>query len=267
MKIKKIILDNIRSYEHQEINFPEGSILLMGDIGSGKTSVLLAIEFALFGLQPSQRGSSLLRSNENDAFVSLEFEVEGKQIVIERKLRRSSKSVTNEYASITIDNEKTEASLTEIKTKVLEYMGYPKELIKKNNLLYRYTVYTPQEQMKQIILEDSETRLNILRHILGIEKYKRIRENLVLLINQLKEESKILQVEVRMLDEEKLKLAVKKQELNSLEKESESRLKELNSKKNSTINCELEKANLETKLKERDYLAKEIEKTKIKEKI
>ena len=33
MIIKKIILDNIRSYKHEEINFSEGSTLLSGDIG------------------------------------------------------------------------------------------------------------------------------------------------------------------------------------------------------------------------------------------
>ena len=62
MKLKKIILNNIRSYENQEINFPEGSTLLSGDIGSGKTSILLGIEFALFGTQPGQKGSALLRN-------------------------------------------------------------------------------------------------------------------------------------------------------------------------------------------------------------
>jgi len=61
MKIKKIILNNIRSYEDQEVNFPDGSVLLSGDIGSGKTSILLGIEFALFGLQPGQKGASILR--------------------------------------------------------------------------------------------------------------------------------------------------------------------------------------------------------------
>jgi len=41
MKLKKITLDNIRSYEHVELEFPEGSTLLSGDIGAGKTSILL----------------------------------------------------------------------------------------------------------------------------------------------------------------------------------------------------------------------------------
>ena len=62
MIIKKITLKNIRSYENQVIDFPDGSTLLSGDIGSGKTSILLGIEFALFGLQPGQRGILFLKT-------------------------------------------------------------------------------------------------------------------------------------------------------------------------------------------------------------
>ena len=65
MKFKKLYLKNIRSYEEQEIDFSDGSLLLSGDVGSGKTSILLAIEYALFGLQPGQKGSALLRNNSN----------------------------------------------------------------------------------------------------------------------------------------------------------------------------------------------------------
>ena len=76
MRLKKIILENIRSYEYQEIEFGEGSILLSGDIGSGKTSILLGIEFALFGLQPGQRGSSLLRNQAQEGRIILELKLE-----------------------------------------------------------------------------------------------------------------------------------------------------------------------------------------------
>ena len=44
MIIKKIKLKNIRSFLDEEIEFPSGSILVSGDIGSGKTSLLLAVE-------------------------------------------------------------------------------------------------------------------------------------------------------------------------------------------------------------------------------
>ena len=132
MILKKILIENLRSYEKQEINFPTGSTLLSGDIGVGKTSVLLAIEFALFGLQPSQRGASLLRSGANNGKVVLGFEIEGKEIIIERTLKRGKKTVSQDYASITINDEKFEGSITEIKAKVL-------------NDLYRYDYITKQE--------------------------------------------------------------------------------------------------------------------------
>ena len=89
MKIKKISLNNIRSYESQEFNFQEGSTLLAGNIGSGKTSILLGIEFALFGLQPGQRGSAILRNGAITGGASIEFEVEGKEVLIERTMKRT----------------------------------------------------------------------------------------------------------------------------------------------------------------------------------
>ncbi len=263
MKLKRLMLKNIRSYKYEEITFPEGAILLAGDIGSGKTSILLAIEYALFGLQPGQRGSSILRNSADFGQVSLEFEISGKNIIIERKLKRNHKSVTNESASIKIDNERIDASLTEIKIKVLELIGYPQEFIKKNNLLYRYTVYTPQEQMKQIILEDAETRLNVLRHILGIDKYKKIRENLALFLNKLKEDSKVLQGEIKNLDEEKIKLESRMSHLKDLNEEESRKVQNLESKIIRTGKFESEVIQLESKIKEREYLEKEIEKIKI----
>ncbi|MAE49357.1 hypothetical protein CMI48_00870 [Candidatus Pacearchaeota archaeon] len=203
MKLQKLTLKNIRSYTYEEVLFPEGTLLLAGDIGSGKTSILMAIEYALFGLQPGQKGSGLLRNQEESGEVTLDLEIDGQTITIERKLRRTQKTISNEYAAITINGEKHEAAVTEIKAKIIDLLGYPSEFVKKHNLLYRYTVYTPQEQMRQIIHEDAETRLNILRHIFGIEKYKKMRENIMILTNYLKEETKRQQGEITSLDQEK----------------------------------------------------------------
>ncbi len=50
MMIKKLKLENIRSYKSQTIDFPPGKTLFEGDIGSGKSTLLMAIEFGLFGL-------------------------------------------------------------------------------------------------------------------------------------------------------------------------------------------------------------------------
>lgn len=212
MILKNLKIENLRSYEHQEITFPKGSTLLSGDIGSGKTTILLAIEFALFGLQPSQKGSSLLRNGEDNGKVTLEFEIENQNIIIERTLKRTSKSISQDYASLTIDNEKTEASVTEIKNKILKILNYPSEFAKKTNLLYKFTVYTPQEEMKQIILESGDLRLNTLRHVFGINKYKKIQENTTILTSKLREKIRINQALISELDNDKELLEKKKLE-------------------------------------------------------
>ena len=54
MILKSLRLENIRSYLQQTIVFPQGRVLLAGDIGSGKSTILHAIEFAFFGPQFSK---------------------------------------------------------------------------------------------------------------------------------------------------------------------------------------------------------------------
>ena len=263
MELKKLKLTNIRSYSEEEISFPRGSTLLSGDIGSGKTSILLAVEYALFGLQPGQRGLSLLKNGENKGGVVLEFEVNGKKIIVERTLKRTSKSVNQDHASIIIDGVKTESSVTEIKTKVLEILNYPNEFIKKNNLLYRYTVYTPQESMKKIILEDPESRLNVLRNIFGIDKYKKIKENLAPMTLRLRTESRILSAEIKNLDENKNKLSSSKEFVNLLSEKINQKQSELGNFIKERQKIEGEISELEKKSKERDNFMKEIEKSNI----
>lgn len=262
MRLKKITLNNIRSYRHQEIEFPEGSVLLSGDIGTGKTSILLGIEFALFGLQPGQRGASLLRNGEREGGVAIEFEVEGKQVVVERTLKRG-KTISQDYCAITVDGEKREISVTELKDRVLELLNYPKEFSKKQNILYKFTVYTPQEEMKQIILQDPDTRLNTLRHVFGIDKYKKILENISILTSRLREEKRIKEGLIEDLDNDKANLASKEDELESKHYNLVSVEKELFLKTEERKKIQEEKEEITRKIEDKIKFQQEIEKTKI----
>jgi len=201
--LKSIKLNNIRSYLNQKIDFPRGSLLLSGDIGSGKSTILLAIEFALFGSKPSELpASSLLRHGKREGYVELSFEIDGKNILIKRALKRSNNGIKQEVGYIILDDRKKDLSPVEMKSQIFDLLGYPKDLVAKGkDLIYRYTVYTPQEEMKRILREDKDTRLNTLRKVFNIDKYKKIKENSVIFIRALKENKKEIQGFISDLDE------------------------------------------------------------------
>ncbi len=240
MKINKIILENIRSYPHQEIEFPEGTILLSGNIGSGKSTILLAIDFVLFGIQGKElSGQSLLRNGEKKGSVHLFLEIDNKNIEIKRVLHRSQDSVKQEAGFIIRDGEKKDLTTTEIKQAVLELLQYPKELLTKSkSLIYKYTVYTPQEEMKQILLGNKESRIDTLRKVFGIDKYKRVQENVKIFLLSSRLKMKEIQTRSEGLQEKQEELKEKqnsKQELITIKQkkdlEKEENKKQLNSKK------------------------------------
>ncbi|MBC8495429.1 SMC family ATPase [archaeon] len=206
MIINSLKLKNIRSYIDEEMKFPEGSMMLSGDIGTGKSSILLAIEFALFGIIRGQlSGSALLRHGKREGFVELTFTLEKKQVTIRRNLKRSAKSITQDSGYIILDGTKQDLTPVELKSKILELIGYPDELLTKSkSFIYRYTVYTPQEEMKKILFESKDDRLNVLRRIFDIDKYKRIKENTLSYLKELKQKKTELETRIEDLEEKKI---------------------------------------------------------------
>lgn len=194
MILRKLRLKNIRSYTEGSIEFPMGSTLLCGDIGSGKSTIMYAIEFALFGaLRGTLPAESLLRYGENFGFVVLQLDIDGKNIVITRTLKRTNTSIKQDVGSLEIDGTHYDLTPTELKARILNLLGYPADLVDKSkSLIFRYTVYTPQDLMKQILGDDAEFRLNTLRRIFSIDKYKRAQSNAKIAAKHLRDEQKEL---------------------------------------------------------------------------
>jgi len=179
MQIVSVSLRNIRSYTNAKIDFPTGIVMLSGDIGSGKSTILLAIEFALFGLLRGElSGNALLRNGTNEGSVELAFKLGEDNYTIKRTLVRTKKSVEQDAGYLLINGIKKDATAIELKSHILDLLGYPQELLTKSkNFVFRYTVYTPQEEMKRILLEDKDERVAILRKVFGVDKYERITQN------------------------------------------------------------------------------------------
>ena len=172
MIIRELELTNIRSHGHSLIRFPEGRTLLEGDIGSGKSSVLMAIEFALFGLG-SESGGSVLKLGRDNGEVRMVFDVDGAEYEVGRVLQRKAGRVQQSDGYLKTPEETLNLSPSELKEKVLEVLQFNEAPDPKaQSWIYRYAVYTPQEEMKSILALLPEQRLQILRRAFRVEDYK-----------------------------------------------------------------------------------------------
>lgn len=281
MIIRSLKLENIRSYRNEKIEFPEGSVLLSGDIGSGKSSILLGIEFALFGIMRSGlTGSALLRYGASSGSVELRFDIEEDEYLIKRTLKRSRSSVSQDSGYIIINSRKHELTPVELKAKILNIIGYPESLITRSkSLIYRFTVYTAQEQMKEILFEDKDIRLDTLRKLFGIDKYKTIRENSVLFIREIKKKTAELDVRMEQVEELEKSMEKNSKDLKDIMlqvKEKNAELKtakdQIEKQKKTAEQYEeeikkLEELKKETEIKNMIILTKKNEKEKLEKKI
>ena len=260
MIIKSIKLNNIRSYTSKEINFELGSTLLSGDIGSGKSTILLSIDFALFGLSKGIiTGEALLRHGEKQGSVELTFLIDDKNIRIKRTLKKTGDSISQDSGYLMINDELSNLSPVELKQRILQLLNYPQDILTKKSLIYRYTVYTPQEEMKSILLGKKEDRLDTLRKVFNIDKYKRIKENSKIYSSELRGRIKEYEIIVEDLEEkkeEKEEKAVLQKELDVKLKEASSRLTD---KSNLVRNKKEEISKIEEKIKILNNLKKEFE--------
>jgi exonuclease SbcC len=178
MIIKKIEITNIRSYkEKTTIELPLGRILFQGDIGSGKSTILSAIEFALFGLGDID-ANHLLRIGEIKGSVLLEFESGGKDYSVFRSLSRRANKIFQEEGFLHEDGVKNSYSVGELKSKILNIIGINERTqTKTTSTIYRFAIYTPQEMMKNVLTSNNERRVEILRRAFGIEEYSIAKKN------------------------------------------------------------------------------------------
>ena len=100
MILNSLIIDNIRSYDHEEVVFPRGISLFEGDIGSGKSTILMAIEFALFGLG-SQKAESV---NQELSEKTAEIDAANKVVIIKIQGELMSGKTADVDVSLVRDN-------------------------------------------------------------------------------------------------------------------------------------------------------------------
>ena len=109
MRVARVDIRNMRGVAEASVKFSEtGVTRLSGPVGAGKSTMIGAIPWALFGVTPAGTNLSDLRKDgtTGDVSAAVEFVYDGKTYVAERSLKqvtRAGKLTEKPSAALTID--------------------------------------------------------------------------------------------------------------------------------------------------------------------
>ncbi|HUG75210.1 MAG TPA: SMC family ATPase [Acidimicrobiia bacterium] len=173
MRPTELTLSGFRSYaEPVTFDFTDRTLLgIVGPIGSGKSSILDAIAFALYGKTPRiGSGTKSLINQRRDALqVSLTFEVDGTTWRTVRALRRSGASAHTLYRF-----EDGEAG--EVADKEREVTAEVERILGLDFDAFRRSVLLAQNQFAQFLEATPTERNAVLKGVFGFDRLDAMRE-------------------------------------------------------------------------------------------
>jgi exonuclease SbcC len=259
--IKSIELVDFLSHSDTKLQFDNDTTVFVGHNGAGKSSIIDAITFALFGKHTRKNNKSLIRRGENQGFTKIEFSANGKNYQALRKID-SKGTLTAQFSEYTNGKLKTIAegerrqfdeSMTE---QIEKTLGIEFEKLKIASIVQ-------QGELSTIIKAGPKEFKELVNAIIGIDKLdialgsmrtvqKEFRAHIQKKLGYDDTQIKLLENQIAEYENEsknakprleKLVIEKKKTEelISNLEKEiqtnasKESQLKELDSRKNELI--------------------------------
>jgi exonuclease SbcC len=167
MKIEIVQLANIRSHVKSTVPFASGFNCLVGGLGCGKSSILYAIDFALFGDPIGRSYEYLLREGADNGKVAVQFVQNGKTYKISRGLKKRGKGIGQDFDELKLyEGENLVASLKSeaVAEQFKAITGLDKEL-------FREIVWVRQEHLKELLDTRPRDRQTRLDELFGLSDY------------------------------------------------------------------------------------------------
>ncbi len=244
--ITRVRLRNWKSHADTELRLGDGTNLLVGGMGSGKSSVLEAISMGLFGTVPGLRERGLrledLIRNRPEPSDSAEVEVgfltpEGEEYVVRRVIRRKGATFSElRRADGQVVETESSQKVTERVEKLLgvSYELFERAIYSQQNRLDYFLSLRPSERRKKIDelmgmdkLEEARQRLGTLSRRLAREAEERGREVREGRREELLEQLRVLEEEMREGERRLEELRRRELELSSRVQELGRRLEEM----------------------------------------
>jgi exonuclease SbcC len=243
--IKKIKLQNWKSHTETELQFTKGINVLVGPMGSGKSSVLQAICFALFGSVPEIKRrdvkvSELVRRDSgSQAAIDLSLETEDKAFQISRIInsKGSEGTVRDSDGVLLAGTNPTQAT------------AFLKHILKLDEDTFLRTVYAKQNEIDLFLQLDPGERKVRLDELMNLHKFEAARKNCVKLANKLSVKKEELENLAKSFELEKLADSIREidSELLSLKEEKSSLQSFLETAAKEKSNAELQMKEVKAK--------------------
>jgi exonuclease SbcC len=256
MRIEIVQLENIRSHTKTTVPFARGFNCLVGGLGCGKSSILYAIDFTLFGDPLGRSYDYLLREDTDNGKVTVQFTQNGKSYKISRGMKKRGKGISQDFDELKLFEEenliasvKSDAVAEQLKA----ITGLDKEL-------FREIVWVRQEHLKELLDATPRERQKRLDELFGLSDYETAWSNLAGYQREYEGEKKAYEKDPDVIGMEKLSTEYNRttEEFSLLEIEMQEKTKKLSEAKKA-----LEEADL--KLKRLEEVKASIEELKRKE--
>ncbi len=166
--ITSIELGDFLAHSNTKLEFGNGVTVFVGDNGAGKSSIIDAITFALFGQHTRKSNKSLIKRGSNQGFAKIEFSINDKQFEAVRKIDNKGTLVAT-FAKVS-GNERVEIAAGERKQfgesmthEVEKIIGLDFEKLKIASIVQ-------QGELNAIINAKPKEFKELLNAIIGIDK-------------------------------------------------------------------------------------------------
>lgn len=182
--IRHLVLENWKSHSRSEFEFGKGTNVIVGVMGSGKSAVMDAVCFALYGTFPALNNRKVSLDEvimnkpveQEQARVVLEFDYAGKEYKVERTINRRGQNHGKVYEGTRLI---AGPKMTDVTKRIEEVLEVDFELFSR-------AIYSEQNNIDYFLRLTPSQRKEKMDELLQLDRYEKARANSVLVGNRLR---------------------------------------------------------------------------------